>query len=589
MKRLFTVLAALAFGTAVFAQPFVWPDIWNADAQEIQELIASGDKPTMTLRDASLSGPRTFNRFVSTESNDVVDIEEALGANLLILGPDSEEWRPFAASEYVVAEDGTTIDVTLRDGLLWSDGTPITIDDYLATYEIETDEEVGAAAFDGWFIEGDPITVEALDDNTLRFNFPRPDRIALTLVASHLPTPPVLTEVYRNEGAEALRGMWGTETDPSELVFSAPWVLESYSPDERLIFTRNPSYGEWNVDEAGNPLPYLDELTYTIADQQAQLNLYLAGEIDIYNPANLDEVGTINLAVQNGDLDATVLESVSPVRSSSFFSFNWNLASDPWKQEVFRDARFRQAMSHLTPREAIVELVNGGAAIPAYSNVYQVLDFWYNPDVPKFTYDPEAALVLLEEIGFTETNSDGFLVDPEADRVLEFTLVTNAGNANREQTIQIIADAMREVGVNVETQAVDFNLLVDQLLSTGEDRPWESFLLSLSGGSRDWPFGTNTATCSGNLHFYNQTGECLTDAERRMEEIFFTGRQTLDNDEAQQLAYEFQTVQAELQPIIYTVTPLAHFSWLERVGGEHPDEYINTIDGSRELVQTFIR
>ena len=589
MKRL--LLGCLTFSLLGigFADPFVWPDAWSADASEIQEMIAeAGELPEMTLQDSTQSGPRTFNRFVSTESNDVVQLEETLGARLLYLPPGAEEWIPYAADSYTVSDDGLIHEVTLRDELTWSDGTPITVDDYMLTYEIETDEEVGGADYDGWFIDGEPVVLEAVDDRTLRFTFPATDRVAPTLIAFTVPTPAALGDIYREGGAEAIKAAWGTETDPSEMVWSGPWVLSSINPDERLTFTRNPYYGDWNVDGAGNPMPYLSEIVFTIAEQQAQLNLYLAGEIDLYNPANLDEVGTINVAIDNGDIDATVLPNVSPVRSSNFFVFNWNLASDPTKQELFRDVRFRRAMSHLVDREAIVELVNGGAATPAYSNVYEVLEFWYNPDVPKYEYDPEAASALLAELGFSERNSDGFLVNDEGFE-LGFTMATNAGNADREQTLQIIADTMRDNGINVDAQPLDFNLLVDQVLSEGEDRPFESILIGSLGGSRDWPFGTNTVTCEGNFHMYNRSGECLTDEENRIAELFFEGRQTLDNDEAQQIAYELQSVQAELQPIIYTVSPLGHFSWLERVGGEHPEELIDTINLSRETVMTFIR
>lgn len=589
--RLLYVLVLTSVMTAS-AQPFVWPNAWNADAEEIQALAAQGDLPEMVWRDANQGGPRTFNRFISTESgsaNTVVGIEEALGAGLLTIDPTTDEWIPYAAESFDVSEDGTVIEVTLREGLVWSDGTPITLDDYLLTYEIETDPELDGPHYDGWFIDGEQITVEATGERSLRFTFPAPDRIAFTIVGTFIPTPSrIFADVYAEGGADAVEGILGTETDPSELVFSAPWVLSEYVPDERLVFTRNPHFGEWNVDEAGNPLPYISERIETIADQQAQLNLYLAGEIDLYNPANLDEVGAINVAVINGDVDARVLENVSPVRSSSFFVFNWNLASNSFKQEVFRDARFRQAMSHLTDRQAIVELVNGGAAAPAFSNVYQVLEFWYNPDVPRYDFDPEAALALLAEMGFTETNEDGFLVDADGNE-LGFTLSTNAGNANREQTLQIIADTMREYGVNVNAVTLDFNLLVDQILSEGDDRPWEAILIGSSGGSRDWPFGTNTYVCTGNFHMYNRSGACLTEEEEQMQALFFEGRSTLDNARAQEISYELQNVHADLQPIIYTVSPLAHYSWLERLGGNYPDALINTINGSRATVLSFIR
>ena len=582
-------LLLVSFWSSALAQPFVWPDAWSVDAAEIQERLAEGELPRMTLRNATSSGVRTFNPIISSESNSVVDLEQALGARLLTKGPDSEEWLPFGASGFEVSEDGLVVDVTLREGVRWSDGTPVTIEDYLLTYTLELDPDIGAAGFDGWFIEGEQIMLEALDERTLRFTFPAPDRIAFVLVGSLLPTPDhILGEIYREGGAEAFRQAWGTDTDPNDTVWTGPWVPTSYSPDERVIFQRNPHYGEWNVDAAGNPLPYISEIVTTIADQQAQLNLYIAGELDLYNPANLDEIGVINVAIADEDIDATILEDASPVASSTFFVFNWNLARDPWLETLFRDVRFRQAMSHLTDREAIVDLVYGGSAVPAFSSVYAVLDFWVYHDAPSFDYDPEAALALLAELGFEERNGQGILVDGEG-RELSFTIATNSGNANREQTLQIISDAMREVGVDAQILTLDFNLLVDQLLSEGEDRPFEAILIGLSGGNRDWPFGTNTVACTGNLHMYNRSGECLTDEELRAEQLFFQGRQTLDTDEAQQIAFELQRVESELLPVIYTVSPMAHFSWLNRLGGAHPEELIDAIVGSRQTVLSFIR
>ncbi len=601
--------------TQIDSGPFVWPNKWNTDADEIQDLLANGKKGPMVFRSANLSGPRTFNKFVSSEANPVVDMAERSGAVLLLLDHTIEEWVPYAASSYEVSEDGLIHTLTLRENLKWSDGSLITIDQYIASYEIEINEFVEAPSYDGWFIEGELIILEAIDDKTLQFTFPTQDRIAPTLIAFHAPTPKPLIVAYRTGGeeavekalaenselsedeqataylegaAESVRAMWGTEVNPSEVIMSSPWVIDSYTPDERLIFKSNPYFSEWNVDEAGNPLPYIDKYTVTIADQQAQLNLYLAGEIDSYNPANLDEVGAIAVAKDNGDIDAALLENISPVRSSLFFTFNWNYASDPFKQEVFRDKRFRKAMSHLTDREAIIELVNGGAAIPAYNTTYEVLEFFFNPDAAKYDYDPDKALILLEEMGFIEKNDDGFLIDSKGNE-LGFTLATNSGNANREQTIQIIADVMRENGINVNPITLDFNLLVDQLLTEGDDRPWEAILISLSGGSRDWPYGVNTLVCEGNMHMYNRSGECMTEEEDKIAELFLKGRQILDNDEAQKISYEIQDLYAELQPNIYTVTPLAHYSWLEKVRGNFPLEDISTINGTRNLQQTFIR
>lgn len=593
MKRLIIALFSLALTAAALGQsePVVWQNAWSIDFEEAQQRAADGQLGG-TLRLGATQDLRTFNPFVSAESTTLTNQMMNTGATLMRRDPDTRQWIINAAESYSVSDDGLVIDVVLRDNISWSDGTPVTVQDYYFRYQAETDEDVGSNAFDGWFIEGEPIEMEVTGEREMRFTFPRPDRGAFAVVGSHLPAPNhILGEVYEEGGAEALREAWGTDIDIGETVWTGPFVPTSYTPGERATYSRNPYFGEWNVDEAGNPLPYLDQLQYSIVeDGDAELNLYIAGELDMFGPRNLDDIGVILSAVEAGDISAEVLESYSPVASSQFIVFNWNLSSDPFREELFREKRFRQAMSHLVDRAAIAELVYGGAAESMYSNVYQVLEFWVDPDVPRFDYNPDAALELLAEIGFTDTNADGILVNDEGE-TLSFTLATNAGNVQREQISQIFADTAREVGVDVDVQALDFNLLVDQLLSQDNDRPFEAILIGLTGGNEDWPFGVNVIPCGTNLHAWNNNpeGECLTPEEERAEELFFQGRSELDDEEALEIGYEIQRTLADLQALVFTVSPTAHTSYLTRVGGRHPDDMLNALAGTRQLPLTFIR
>jgi len=580
MKRILVALSTVALLSMASAQPFVWPSAWtSADASEV---VMGG-----TFRDYAISDPRTFNPFVSAEQNQVVDLADA--TTLITQGPDSDEFIPYMAESFEVSEDGLTVTINVRQGMKWSDGEDITAQDFYLTYLAETDPEVGSNGYDSWFIAGAPIVGELVDDYTLRFVFPTTDRTALPVLAISPAPDHILGEIYRSGGAEALKAAWGTDADISETVWATAFVPVEYLEGQRVVFERNPYFGEWNVDEQGTALPYMDRyIVQTVESTDAALNLYLAGELDAYSPANLDEVGVVNQAINNGDIDATLLPNVAPVASSQFIVFNWNKASDPFLQSTFRNVKFRQAMSHLVDREAIVELVYGGSASPMWSNVYQVNEFWVNDDVPKFPFDPERAASLLAEIGFGQTNANGILVDGDGNE-LSFTLATNAGNSQREQLVQIFADAAREVGVEVNVEAIDFNLLVDQLLSSGDDRPFDAILIGLTGGSRVWPFGVNVIPCGTNLHMWNTSGSCLSAQETLAEELYFKGRQTLDTDEALQIGYDIQSTLATLQAQVYTVSPLSHYSWLSTVGGEHPDGLINDQLGSRQLPLTFKR
>lgn len=493
------------------------------------------------------------------------------------------------AESWTISPNKLEITFKIRKGMKWSDGRPITADDWIMTWRIHTDKAVGSNDYDNFFIDGKPIVLRKLDDYTIRFIYPKTDAEAFA-IASFAPWPAhVFGPVYQKEGAEGIKKMWTLNEDPAKIVSAGPWVVESYRPGERVVLKRNPYFGEWNKDEAGNPLPYLDRYEIRIVkDVNAALAEFLAGNIDIFNPSTVDHISQIRQAVQQGRLDATIKVNASPVASSQFMVFNWNKASDPFKQSLFRSDKFRRAMSHLVNRQAVIDIVYGGLGTPMYSSVYPVLTQWINPKVPKYEYDPKQAAKLLAELGFTKKDREGYLVDSKGRRI-EFNLATNAGNTQREQIAKLIVDEAKKVGVKVNFQAIDFNTLVGQLLSSGPDRPFDAIIIGLTGGGLDWPFGSNVVPCKGNLHMWNKSGQCLDPRETLMEKLYYQGRTELDFKKRVEIGYRMQEVEAELLPVIYIAGPNYHPAWNNRLGGEHPDAIISSIWGSREVELTFIK
>ncbi|HLR46101.1 MAG TPA: ABC transporter substrate-binding protein, partial [Deinococcales bacterium] len=372
MKKTLIALAAAAVASMAFAEPFVWPSAWSTE--DPADANYGG-----TYRVYDVSDIKTFNPAVTdtqTQSFTGLWFDQA---QLIMRGPDSDDWLPYAASSFEVSEDGLSVSVTLRDNLKWSDGETLDANDYYLTYLVETDEDTGSNGYDSWFIDGNPITVDLVDDLNLVYNFPVPDREAMPVVATSPLPDHILGEVFREGGGGAVAEEWGNSVDVSELVGAGPFVPTVHQPGERLVMSRNEHFGDWNVDEAGNGLPYLDALSFTfVTDTDAALNLYLAGELDSFGPRNFDDIGLIANAINNGEIDADIVENISPVASSAFIVFNWNLESDPKKQELFRNADFRRAMSHLTDRDAMIDLIYQGAAEPMYYSVYQVYDYWVN-------------------------------------------------------------------------------------------------------------------------------------------------------------------------------------------------------------------
>jgi peptide/nickel transport system substrate-binding protein len=570
------VAASLVVGCLVaiaLAQPVVYPDAWS-DTPAV-DVVRGG-----VLYLATAGDPRTFNPLVSEEVNVIASFITG-GAALGWIPPGSIEMEPYAAATFDVSPDGLVIDAVLRDALRWSDGAPITVADYLISHELQSDPATGGSRVSGWFIDGEPIVVEATGDRSLRITLPSADRFGSGVLGMLWPLPDrIFGTAWREGGGDAVNALWGIETDPADLVFSGMMRLVQFTPGERIAFERNPHWGDWNVDASGAPLPYLDGLTFRVTESSdTALNLFLAGEVDVIDPQSLDDVGIIRRAVLNGDLEATVLESIYPTTANTFLAFNWNLASDPFKESLLRDVRFRRAVAHLIDRDTIVELVFGGAGFPLYNSVHPTETAWAHPalDVPAF--DPEQAVALLAEIGFDRRDGQGYLIDAEGRRA-GFSVVTNAENVARVQMMTLLADIAREVGVDIQTQAVAFPLLVDTVLAAGDDRPFEVVLIGLTGATGSpWPFGEATNRCDEVLHLYNKSGECIDAIEARIEALTLEGRRTLDTDAAIAIGHEIQALEAELGTVIYLAGRAVHHAATPRLRGYFPADLVGVHEG----------
>lgn len=559
-------MLALHIGPAA-AEPYVFSEAWTDSP--VADVMPGG-----TLSYPASSDPRTFNPLTSFETNIVVDVNTDPAWGAAVLGwrrPGDYVMEPRAAENWSYSEDGLTLDVHLRPELRWSDGTPITSQDYLLSFELQANPEIGLGGPEGWLVDGEPIEMELTSERSLRIRFPGHDRFTPLLLESLYPLPDrIFGEAYRAGGAEAVNALWGTDTAPQEIVFSGYLRLVEFRPGERVVFERNPYFGEWNVDATGRSLPYVDGVVFSQLDPDAALNSFLAGELDGLRPRGLDDISVIRAAMETDGLEALVVESAFPLESTFFITFNWNLASDPFKQELFRNPTFRRAIAHLVDRQAIVDLVYDGAGFPLTGAVHPSY-VWYDAQLEAPGFDPAKAAELLAAIGFTSRDRQGYLVDGEGRRA-GFALHVAADNPPSEGTAIIVADVAREVGVEVEIRPVTFPLLVDLVTSSGEDRPFEAVFLGLTAADHVWPINEDVYSCAGPFHFYNRSGMCLFAAEHLLGELAKRGRTELDDSEAMRIAFEAQALDAQLNAMIYTAVPAAHFVSSGRVAGHFPTE-----------------
>jgi peptide/nickel transport system substrate-binding protein len=581
MKNAIIATAVVALSSGALAAPFVWSDKWTTSKPA--EVKTGGVIRRSTFGDA----PKTFNPFTSTSTGSILDYVD--GAQFTFLDPTTLDYIPYAAEKVTISPNKLVYTFDIREGAKWSDGKPMVADDWVTTFKIYTDEEVGYPNYEDYFINDKPITVSKVDNDTVRFTFPAVLATAIEIAGQFEAWPAhVFGPVYASKGAAGIKAMWGPSVEPEEVVVGGAWKFTGYRTGERMTFAKNPSFGEWNKDSAGRALPYMDGQQVTFyKDQNAQFAAYLAGQLDLGPARNADDLAQIKRAIDAGNLKAVLRPNLYQTSSTAIMWFNWNRAADPEKQRLFRSTEFRRAMSHLMNRKAMVDLAFGGLGAATWGQVPPVYRDWVSPNLNRYDYNPEAAAKLLAGLGYTRKNAEGYLVNRQG-KVLEFDFETNAGNTTGEQMARVFVDEAKKAGVKVNFKSTPFQTLVGTVTSKGADRKFDAAFLYFGGPLPLFPFTESVEKCDGGFHMFNMTGKCIAPWETQVTALIERGRQETDIAKRKQIAHQIQNLWSANQPIIYLPVGNIHITYTSRLKGELPAELVNGIFGPRFYALTWI-
>lgn len=529
---------------------------------------------------STLAGPKTFNPIVANETSSTM-VTGLIFEGLTRTNGVTTEVEPNLAESWERSEDGLTWTFHLRTDALWSDGVPFTADDVVFTFDsLIFNEDVPTSSRDLFTIEGQRITVTAVDEHTVRFQLPR--RFAPFLRALGQEILPK----HRLEGAVAagkFPATWGVNTPPAEVVGTGPFQLTSYLGSQRVTLSRNPNY--WRTDASGARLPYLERIIFVVVSSlEVALLKFQQGEVDAY-----DVVGShypiLKPQEQSGNF--TIYE-LGPGMGSNFLCFNQNRGQDPKtgkpyvdpvKLSWFTSRAFRQAVAYGIDRQSIIDIEMNGLGSPQYGPMTVSEGYFYNPDVAQYPYDPAKARGILREAGFVDRDGDGIVEDREGHPV-EFVLITNAGNTQRERIAEMARKDLEVIGFKVHFTFLEFNVLVDKLDVSFD---WDACILGLTGGIEPH-FGKNVWYSSGHLHmWYPKEPAPATPWEARIDQIFDQAVQELDEARRKVLYDEWQRIVADELPFVYTVVPMRLAAVRNKFANLHPTAYGGVLWNLEEL------
>lgn len=521
-----------------------------------------------------VTGPvETLNYYMAKDEPTVIATLFLMNDRLIAFDHSKQEHAPMLAESYSLGADGKTLDLTLRDGLKFSDGTPITTADVEFTLKSVYDKATASPIFrDSLLVGGEEIQAKIIDARKMQLVFP--EKIAsvenylenLAVMPKHVLDP----DFRAGKLAETMK----ITADPKTIVTSGPFVVESAIAGEKVVLRRNPNY--WRKDDAGNQLPYLDSLVIeTIADPNNTFARLQQGTVDI-----ADRIRTSDYAALKTTKGPVNAYDVGPGLGSDYVWFNLNTAKPNGesleatpKYKWFSDKRFRKAIAYAVDRSSIAANQLHGLATPLYGFVPAGNKTWLDSNLPKKEYDLERSLALLKEAGFTQRDNAGRpeLSDNQGNRV-EFTLVVPAENEPRKLMAAVIQEDLAKLGISMQIAPISQTEVTKRWSDTLD---YDAILFGFSQTGTDPAAFASFLKSSGSVHqWHPKQSKPATEWEAKVDQLVISISEESDREIRKRIFNEIQSIFAEEMPIVPIVSRHVVSAANSRVGNFVPGAFL---------------
>ena len=447
-----SVVAALV---ALIAQP--------AGAQEASPSPEEATTPvTFTVGViGDLNSVNPFKQIDSTESW----ISGLMYDGLLRYKQEAYEPEGELAKSWEVSDDGLTWTFHMREGIRWSDGVPITAQDFVWTADFILDHPDRASAWIDGYRFVDSIT--APDDHTVVWRTTRPT-VTPGLPGYNLILP---EHVWGELGSADAVLTYKNFPDP---VVSGAFKLVSWETGQSWEMRARPDY--WQG------APHIDTMIFRVYNSNESLvQALIKGAIDYTTIPTAELYNSIKDRPGIGHaVDA----------AEGFYQLSFNLADDPSStaNPAVLDPRVRQAVEYAIDRQTVIDRVLRGYATPGSTPIAPVYPYWHwqPPEGVARTYDPERAKEILEGAGYRDTDGDGIREVPGTGEPLHLRLYNAVGDTDGIRSTPFLKGWLRDVGIDVSVRSMTdsqlYNLWYafdwDLILYSWGTGPDPDFLLS---------------------------------------------------------------------------------------------------------------
>ena len=348
------------------------------------------------------------------------------------------KWDPHLAEKWTVSEDGKTFTFTLRKGVTWHDGKPLTAQDVVFSFNAYKDPSFGGARFVSYFEHIESATI--LDEHRVQF---KASKIYIGNLETIGETMRIIPEHIYKDKEKKLN---------NTLIGSGPYKLKRYDKSKQLILEQNQ---DWWGRTVKNNLHQIKTIVFKfIENENDQLIRMAAGDLDFLRLSSESYYKKTDKAPW-GD---TVLKKKIKNKAPAGYSFiAWNL-----KNPLFQDKKVRKALVYLANRKLMNEKFQ-------YSQAKLATGPWYlwneyaDPSVSPIPFDPEQARKLLKEAGWKDTDKNGVLDKVINNQKSEFRFTLIFPNKDLEKYFTLYQQDLKKSGIIMSLRFMDWQAFIKKM------------------------------------------------------------------------------------------------------------------------------
>lgn len=500
---------------------------------------AATAQPHSQLRFCLAAEPRTLNPLlVEDEASETV--RYLTGGVLVRLNRQTQQLEPQLATSWKISSAGNSISFVLRQNVRFSDGTLFSSEDVAFTMRRLMDPALHSPTGDAFRSGDSKVVVQSTGPYRITITFSKPivglDRLfdQVAILSAH--------------------------SAQKEMAVLGPYYVAENRAGSYLLLKRNPNY--WKRDAMGQRLPYIDSIRLDIQqNRDIEMIRFARGEVDLINSLNAESYDKLATRAPKMAFDA----GVSLDSEELWFNQVPSAPLPAHKKAWFASTNFRRAISEAVNRQDIARVVFRGHARPAVSFISPANRFWFNARLAPHPFDPGSALKRLAQDGFRK---EGSTLRDRDGHMVEFSVITNAGNKNRERMAAMIQQDLAQIGIRLNVVALDFPSLIERITRTFA---YEACLLGMVNDELDPNAQMNVWLSSADNHQWNPNQKTPATAwEAQIDSLMRTQASTLDITKRKQAVDKVQEIAWQQEPFIYLVNKNSMSGISARIQNVHP-------------------